>query len=141
MHSFITLLKKNSQEVFFANFWVTYLSISTFIVFKMQWQACKVGPFFFILISLGTIHLRRRQIFTIFDPYPPTIGILAKCLWRRFFILMYCDLSTIGNQEGPPYPPKTCRRLKWMVPYRSDNNMTYRVTASFIFYTAILLKN
>ena len=30
--------------------------------------------------SLGTIHLRRRQIFTIFDPYPPTIGIPAKCL-------------------------------------------------------------
>ena len=28
----------------------------------------------------GTIHLRRRQIFTIFDPYPPTIGIPAKCL-------------------------------------------------------------
>ena len=23
----------------------------------------------------GTIHLRSRQIFTIFDPYPPTIGI------------------------------------------------------------------
>ena len=28
----------------------------------------------------GTIHLRRRQIFTIFDPFPPTIGIPAKCL-------------------------------------------------------------
>ena len=30
--------------------------------------------------SLGTIHLRRRQIFTIFDLYSPTIGIPAKCL-------------------------------------------------------------
>ena len=30
--------------------------------------------------GLGTIHLRRRQIFTIFDPYPPTIDIPAKCL-------------------------------------------------------------
>ena len=29
---------------------------------------------------LGTIHLRRRQIFTIFDPYPPTISIPEKCL-------------------------------------------------------------
>ena len=29
---------------------------------------------------LGTIHLRRRQILTIFDPYPPTIGIPVKCL-------------------------------------------------------------
>ena len=65
---------------------------------------------------LGTIHLRRRQIFTIFDPYPPTIGIPAKCLWRGFLILMYCDLWTIGTW-GYPSPPKTCRRLKWMVPY------------------------
>ena len=52
----------------------------------------------------GTIHLRRRQIFTIFDPYPPTIGIPAKCLWRGFFILMYCDLLTIGTW-GHPSPP------------------------------------
>ena len=36
----------------------------------------KLGDFFLI----GSIHLRRRQIFTIFDPYPPTIGIPAKCL-------------------------------------------------------------
>ena len=35
---------------------------------------------FRVVISFGTIHLRRRQIFTIFDPYPPTIGIPAKCL-------------------------------------------------------------
>ena len=34
-------------------------------------------PFYLIL---GTIHLRRWQIFTIFDPYPPTMGIPAKCL-------------------------------------------------------------
>ena len=30
--------------------------------------------------ALGTVHLRRRQIFMIVDPYPPTIGIPAKCL-------------------------------------------------------------
>ena len=35
---------------------------------------------FFLKKELGTIHLRRRQIFMIFDPYPPTIGIPAKCL-------------------------------------------------------------
>ena len=64
-------------------------------------------------ISKVTIHLRRWQIFAIFDPYPPTIGIPAKCLW--FLILMYCDLWTIGTW-GHPSPPKTCRRLKWMVP-------------------------
>ena len=64
----------------------------------------------------GTIHLRRRQIFTIFDPYPPTIGVPAKCLWRGFLILMYCDLLTISTW-GHPSPPKTCWRLKWMVPF------------------------
>ena len=32
------------------------------------------------ITKLGTIPLRRRQIFTIIDPYPPTIGIPAKCL-------------------------------------------------------------
>ena len=67
-------------------------------------------------LALGTIHLRRRQILTIFDPYPPTIGIPAKCLWRGFLILMYCDLLIIGTW-GHPSPPATCWRLKWMVPY------------------------
>ena len=66
--------------------------------------------------ALETIHLRRRQIFTNFDPYPPTICIPAKCLWRGFLILMYCDLWTIGTW-GHPSPPKTCWRLKWMVPF------------------------
>ena len=50
-----------------------------------------------------------------FWPLPPTIGIRAKCLWRGFLILMYCDLLTIGTW-GHPSPPKTCWRLKWMVP-------------------------
>ena len=52
----------------------------------------------------GTIHLRRRQIFTIFDPYPTTVG--------SFF-------TTSRRQIWPifdPYPPlKKCRRLQWMV--------------------------
>ena len=25
-------------------------------------------------MKCGTIHLRRRQIITLFDPYPPTVG-------------------------------------------------------------------
>ena len=29
-------------------------------------------------IEQGTIHLRRRHIFTIFDPYPPTTSIPAQ---------------------------------------------------------------
>ena len=63
------------------------------------------------LFDFGTIHLRRRQIF---DPYPPTIDIPAKCLWRGFLILMYCDLWTP--------PPKTCWHLKWMVPMENFYN-------------------
>ena len=46
----------------------------------------------YVGLFLGTIHLRRRQVFMIFYPYPPTIGIPAKCLLRGFLILMYCDL-------------------------------------------------
>ena len=52
----------------------------------------------------GTIHLRRRQIFKIFDPYP---------LRRQIF-------TTICRQFWPifdPSPQKNCRRLKWMVPF------------------------
>ena len=49
----------------------------------------------------GTIHLRRWQIFKIFDPYPPTIGIPAKCLWRGFLILKCCDLLTVGTWGHP----------------------------------------
>ena len=55
-------------------------------------------------ITLGTIHLRRRQIFTNFWPLPP---------YRRQFF------STIRRQIWQifdPSPPKACRRLKWMVP-------------------------
>ena len=74
-------------------------------------------------LQLGTIHLRCWQIFTIFDPYPPTIGIPEKCLWRGFLILMYCDLLPIGTW-GHPSPPKTCWRLKWMVPKGDPYEMT-----------------
>ena len=53
----------------------------------------------------GTIHLRRRQIFTIFDPYPPLASV------GSFF-------TTIRRQIWPifdPSPPTNCRCLKWMV--------------------------
>ena len=59
----------------------------------------------FSLLIAGTIQLRRWQVFRIFDPYPPSIGIPASCLWRGFLILMYCDLSTIGPW-GHPSPLK-----------------------------------
>ena len=67
------------------------------------------------MINQQRDHPWRRQIFTIFDPYPSTTSIPAKCLWRGFLILIYCDLLTIGPR-GHPSPPKTCWRLKWMVP-------------------------
>ena len=34
-------------------------------------------------LTLGTIHLRRRQIFTIFDPYPPTIGAAVGSVYSQ----------------------------------------------------------
>ena len=34
----------------------------------------------FLNVTLGTVHLRSLQILTIFDPYPPTIGIPTKYL-------------------------------------------------------------
>ena len=85
-----------------------------------------------LCLSLGTIHSRRRQIFTIFDPYPPTIGIPAKCLWRGFLILMYCDLLTISTWEHPSPPPKTCWRLVMDSP-------TISVKSKYLF-RKILLK-
>ena len=83
--------------IFFEKLWITI---------KLLWKRRKVWELILWYLvhctvlrleSLGTIHLRRRQIFTIFDPSPPTIGILAKWLWRGFLILMYCDLWTIGT--------------------------------------------
>ena len=66
-----------------------------------------------VLLFLGTIHLRRRQISTNFWPLPP---------YRRQFF------NTICRQVWPifdPYPPKTCRRPKWMVPYLTLNKDCY----------------
>ena len=55
--------------------------------------------------KLRTIHLRRRQFFTIFDPYPPTVGSFLLLSVGKF-----CKFLT-------PPPPNKCRLLKWMVPY------------------------
>ena len=52
----------------------------------------------------GTIHLRRRQNFTNFWPLPP--------YRRQFFSTIRWQIWQIFD----PSPPKTCRRLKWMVP-------------------------
>ena len=49
-------------------------------------------------------HLRRRQIFYDFWPLPP--------FRRQFFITIRRQIWWIFD----PSPPKTCRRLKWMVP-------------------------
>ena len=34
--------------------------------------------------NLGTIHLRHRQIFTIFDPYPPPVGSFLLLFVGKF---------------------------------------------------------
>ena len=56
--------------------------------------------------NLGTIHLRRRQIFTIFDSYPPASAVFY-----------YYPSAKLTNFR--PLPPTNCRRLKWMVPKAS----------------------
>ena len=52
-------------------------------------------------LQLGTIHLRRRQIFKIFDPYPPTIAQWYFCMkLRKFyfgFFLSCCNLLNIKH--------------------------------------------
>ena len=71
----------------------------TWILEQQNWPK---NQFFKVVQNTkGTIHLRRRQIFTIFDPYPPSICIPGKCLWRGFLILMYCDLLTISTWGHP----------------------------------------
>ena len=58
-------------------------------------------------LAIGTIHFwikRRRQIFTIFDLYPPP---------SAFFTTLHRRIWQIFN----PLPPKKCQRLKWIVPY------------------------
>ena len=72
------------------------------IVFSYSFSVVQTWNIFFKWqFGYGTIHLRRQQIFTIFDPYLPTIGIPAKCLWRGFLILMYCDLLTVDTWGYP----------------------------------------
>ena len=52
--------------------------------------------------NLVVLDLRRRQIITIFDPFP---------LRRQFFTTICRQIWSILTP-----PPKKCRRLKWMVP-------------------------
>jgi hypothetical protein len=40
----------------------------------LQNSDCKTCKILTFVVYYGTIHLRRRQIFTIFDPYPPPVG-------------------------------------------------------------------
>ena len=55
---------------------------------------------YFVIHALGTIHLRRRQIFKKFDPYPPTVGsflVLSVGKFGKFLTpppLEYADVLT-----------------------------------------------
>ena len=59
--------------------------------------------------SLGTIHLRRRQIFPNFWPLPSAV-------------FLYYPSANMANFL--PFPPKTCWRLKWMVPLLAKYHLT-----------------
>ena len=66
---------------------------------------------------LGTIHLRRRQIFPIFDPYPPYHWHSSKMLTKGIFdpyVLWPFDHRPIGT----PLPPKTCVLNGWSLIFR-----------------------
>ena len=69
------------------------------------WPYCYISKRFNCVTYLGTIHLRRQQIFTNFRPLPP--------YRRQFFSTIRWQICQIFD----PSPLKTCRRLKWMVPY------------------------
>ena len=56
---------------------------------------------------IGTIRLRRRQIFHDFGPLPP--------YRRQFFTTIRRQIWQIFD----PSPPNKCRRLKWMVPMKT----------------------
>ena len=56
-----------------------------------------------LFFELGTIDLRRRQIFTIFDPYPPLSAVFTIIRWQ-----FWPSFDT--------YPPNKCRHLNLMVP-------------------------
>ena len=106
---FLTFLKmKRSKEFqdalsYFYSWKLRYQSVFSFLFLNIKlWLFRLIGMF---CCSQGTIHLRRRQILTIFDPYPPTIRIPANCLWRGFLILMYYDLLTIATW-GHPSPAR-----------------------------------
>ena len=81
----------------------------------------------------GTIHLSRLQIFTIFHPYPLPLAFQQNAYEGDFdpYVLWPFDHPHMGT----PLPPKTCWRLKWMVPYVLVriilNNVVYRVDQFF----------
>ena len=49
-------------------------------------------------IVLGTIHLRRRQIFTIFDPYPPPVGSFFTTIHRQL-LPIFDPCTALTNAE------------------------------------------
>ena len=91
---------------------------------------------FQILSRFGTIHLRRWQIFTTFDPYPTTIGIPAK---GDFWSL--CTVTFDHRPMVTPLPPKTCWRLKWMVPVILTHFFTIRIKSEMRFSIKFEWKN
>ena len=90
----------------------------------------------FKTLMLGTIHLRRRQIFTIFDPYPPTVGsflVLSVGKFGKFLTpppLRHADvlngwsltLSQSGGGGADYAPDGCCRKTIILVLKTSTEN-------------------
>ena len=93
-----------------------------------HWGGIRVSGSISSAVATGVQVLRDHSFktsanFTIFDLYPPTIGISAKCLWRGFLILIYCDILTIGPW-GHPSPLRHADvlnewYLSWIWSFRS----------------------
>ena len=82
--------------------------------------------------SFWTIHLRRRQIFTILEPYLPTVGS---------FLLL--SVGKFNKTLTPSSPPRKCRRLKWVVPNIkrfNKQNSTLRIYSKHTEFTQNLTK-
>ena len=61
-------------------------------------NVCVLTKYQFVMNCLGTMHLRRRQIFTIFYPYPPPSALFLLLFIRRQIRPIF-DPSPLRNTD------------------------------------------
>ena len=70
----------------------------------VHWIILQLALFLFWKKTQRDHPFKTSANFHDFWPLPPTIGIPAKCLWRGFLILVYCDLWPLAHGDTPPPP-------------------------------------